>query len=78
MNREEHLQWCKDRALKYLVDTDDVDASDIAHAFASMSSDLTKPPETNSPSLAKFKMIPTLGRQIGTVHQMRSWINGFN
>jgi hypothetical protein len=35
-DREEHLKWCKERALEYL------DCGDVANAIASMSSDLRK------------------------------------
>lgn len=38
--REEHLEWCRQRALEY------VDADDPVQAYASMSSDLRKHPET--------------------------------
>jgi hypothetical protein len=40
MTREEHLQWCKGRALKYL------DEGDMSNAVASMLSDLGKHEET--------------------------------
>ena len=40
--REEHLAWCKDRALAY------VEAGDLAGALASMSSDLRKQPENDT------------------------------
>ena len=40
MTRDEHLAWCKARALEYL------DAGDLVNAVASMASDLTKHPET--------------------------------
>jgi Tfp pilus assembly protein PilF len=38
-SREEHLQWCKQRALNYL------DQGDIDNAVAAMTSDLSKHPE---------------------------------
>lgn len=40
MNRDEHVAWCKTRALAY------VDAGDLNNAFASMCSDLRKHPDT--------------------------------
>lgn len=40
MTRQEHLQWCKDRALEY------VKVGDNDSALASMLSDLAKHPET--------------------------------
>lgn len=43
MNREEHLKWCKDRAMEY------VKVGDYQQAVASMLSDLRTHPE-NEPS----------------------------
>lgn len=40
MNRQEHLQFCKDRALEYL------DRGDLNNAATSMMSDMKKHPET--------------------------------
>lgn len=40
MTRDEHMAWCKKRALEYL------DAGDITNAVTSMMSDLSKHPET--------------------------------
>jgi len=40
MTREEHLAWCKKRALEYL------DKGDANNAVASMESDMRKHPDT--------------------------------
>lgn len=40
MSREEHLAWCKERALEYL------EKGDLRGAITSMLSDLSKHPET--------------------------------
>ena len=40
--RQEHIAWCKQRALAYL----DLDVADPTHAVTSMVSDLGKHPET--------------------------------
>lgn len=42
MNREEHLQWCKQRAMAY------VEAGDFSGAVTSMLSDLRSHPETEA------------------------------
>ena len=42
MDRAEHLQWCKDRAMEY------VNAGDYNNAVVSMLSDLSKHPETEN------------------------------
>ena len=44
MTRQEHLAWCKQRALEY------VDNGDLTNAYASMASDLRKHPETENHS----------------------------
>ena len=73
MTREEHLQWCKDRALEYLVEGNGRDA------VASMLSDLSK-----HEAWQDNKMMPTLsfmGMTYATVNDLtaiRRWIKGFN
>lgn len=71
MTRSEHLQWCKDRALKYL------DAGDFRQAATSMMSDLSKHPETaNYPAvLNQLVMLKLINRNVEGV---RRWIVGFN
>jgi hypothetical protein len=46
VTRDEHLAWCKKRALEY------VDAGDLTNAVASMGSDLKKHPDTDNPVLS--------------------------
>jgi len=65
MNRSEHLQWCKDRALEY------VDEGNPAEALASMMSDLGKHDETRS-----SVHICLLGAMY--LDDMRKFINDFN
>ncbi len=68
--REEHLAWCKQRALEY------VDSGDMANAFASMLSDLGKHPDTFS-----SVNIMSLGLSAvtsGSAHEMRKFIEGFS
>jgi len=74
MNRSEHLQWCKDRALEY------VDAGDNSQAFASMASDLGKHPETDGAQnlCATMGIAMLVGGQLNSQHQMRKFIEGFN
>lgn len=69
-SREEHLAWCKQRALEYL------DAGDLPNAVASMGSDLTKHPETGCPPvLMSLAMMHVLD---GDAEGIRRWIDGFN
>lgn len=72
MNRQEHLQWCKDRALEY------VNQNDINQAFASFQSDMTKHPETNGHMALEMGTMLLLGGHLSTTKQMSDWITGFN
>ena len=51
MTRDEHLAWCKRRALEY------VGAGDLRQAVASMASDLKTHPDTDNPALNGLAMI---------------------
>ncbi len=51
MTREEHLQWCKDRALEY------VENGDITSAWGSMVSDLNKHDGTRGHSAIQLGMM---------------------
>ena len=72
MNRQEHLEWCKKRALEY------VDQNDLQQAYASMASDLNKHPETEGHSAITLGMDLMMGGQLNTQDKMREFINGFN
>lgn len=72
MDRAEHLQWCKDRAIEY------VNVEDLPQAVASMASDMRKHPETeNHPGIHLGTML-MLGGHMNTVAEAEKWINGFN
>jgi len=72
MTRAEHMQWCKDRAMKY------ISRGDIQQGVTSMMSDLMKHPETENHvgiGLAMgFMMIGKLNSQT----EAEKFINGFN
>ena len=71
MTRDEHLAWCKKRALEYL------DRGDLQNAIASMSSDLLKHNELKNISTAMMPM----GLFFLMHHDAigaRRWIEGFN
>lgn len=72
MNRQEHLEWCKKRALEY------VDNGDINQAYASMTSDLGKYPETENHAGIFLGMMMLMGGQLSTSKDMRKFIEGFN
>lgn len=72
MTREEHLDWCKQRALLY------VDAGDLTGAFASMGSDLRKHEETKDHAATRLGMMLLMSGNLNTPDEMRKFIEGFN
>ncbi len=72
MTRDEHLAWCKKRALEYC------DQGDVTNAFASFASDMNKHPETeNHPFLEIGLQLMMIG-ELSSTAKMREFINGFN
>ena len=72
MNRNEHLQWCKNRALEY------VEAGELTEAFTSMISDLRKHPETvNHPGI-NLGMTLLFAEKLNDYTEMKKFIQGFN
>lgn len=69
VTRDEHLAWCKTRALKYL------DIGDVKNAVASMGSDLTKHPGTNGSS--GLMMLGISYAINNDAAGARRWIEGF-
>ena len=72
MNRDEHVQWCKDRALEY------VDQGDLSSALASMGSDLNKHPDTEGHAGMQMGIMLLAGGHLSSDHEMRKFIQGFN
>ena len=73
MTRQEHLDWCKRRALAY------VDQGDNESAFASMCSDFMKHEETKMhKSTNQLGMSLLISGNLASPEQMRDWINGYN
>lgn len=72
--RDEHLAWCKERALEC------VESGDLEGAIASMTSDLGKHEETAlTAEMAGFlTMAGALDAAAGNVQGVRNWIEGFN
>lgn len=69
--REEHIAWCKQRALEY------VDAGDLANAVTSMGSDLQKHPQTHGASTAVLLRLGMMYYDQGDPVAVRRWIEGF-
>lgn len=73
--RQEHLQFCKDRAMEY------VKRGDLIEAVTSMMSDLGKHPETEKSSggaLAMLGMLALQQAQAGDRAGVVRYIEGFN
>jgi len=72
MNRAEHLQWCKDRAIEYVND------GETTQAYASFVSDMSKHSETmNHPGLVLGAAL-LFGGHLDSRLEMEKWIHGFN
>jgi TolA-binding protein len=69
--REEHLEWCKQRALEYL------DQGKIVDAITSMMSDLAKHPETK-PSNEYLIMLGMIAARDRDSDAARRFITGFH
>ncbi len=73
MDRAEHLQWCKDRAIEY------VEVGDLHQAMASMCSDVMKHEETGSHQTTNgLGIAQMMNGFLNTPAKMRKWIEGYN
>lgn len=68
--REEHLAFCKQRALEY------VEVGDLPGAAASMGSDLMSHPETQTFG-PEIIFMGAMEAQAGDPEKVRRWIEGF-
>ena len=73
MNRIEHMNWCKQRAMEYIK------AGDLNQAFVSMCSDVMKHEETKMHATTnQLGMSLLMTGNLNTVKQMTDWIQGYN
>ncbi len=72
MTRQEHLEWCKERALVY------VDNGDLSQAVASMISDLSKHDETRLTPDSPLKQLALIAAMSGNQEEIRRFIVGCN
>ena len=72
MNRQEHLQWCKDRANAC------ISGNDLNSAFTSFNIDMSKHEETKDHLALELGMRLMFNGNLSTNNQMTEWINGFN
>ena len=70
--RQQHLDFCKKRALAY------VDAGDTKQAFDSMASDMQKHPETAGHAAVQLGFMLMMGGHLDSPDEMRRFIEGFN
>ena len=73
MTRDEHLAWCKERAIREMEFT-----GDPKQGVVSMLSDLRKHPETAHHSGAQLGAMLLAGGHLDTDHAVRDFIKGFN
>jgi hypothetical protein len=71
LTRDEHLAWCKRRALEY------VDADDLPHAVASTASDLKTHPDSDNPAVNGLVMIGMMYVTDGDRAAVQHWIERF-
>jgi hypothetical protein len=72
VTRQEHLDWCKSRAMEYIA------IGDANGAWASMVSDLGKHPETEGHSAIAFGMLLKIGGGMKSIKETQDFIEGFN
>jgi hypothetical protein len=70
--REEHLAWCKQRALEY------IDRGQISEGLTSMMSDMRKHPETASPALDSLTAQLMMIGALSSPAEARRHIEGYN
>ena len=70
MNRQEHLQWCKDRANEIN------DNGDVSGAWESFISDIQEHEELENHKAIQFGMMLLIHGKLKTHEQMESFING--
>ncbi len=72
MDRIEHLQGCKDRAMEYVED------GDIPQGLTSFISDMRKHPETQGHSALDLMGTPMFSNMLNTYRDAKDFILGFN
>ncbi len=72
MTREEHLDWCKQRAIEYAA------RGDLQGAWTSMVSDLNKHPETKDHIAISLGSSLFMTGHLSTIALMTKFIKDFN
>ena len=71
LTRDEHLAWCKRRALEY------VGAGELRRAVAGMASDLKTHPDTDNPALNGLAIIGMMYVRDDNKAAVQRWIESF-
>jgi hypothetical protein len=71
MTRDEHLTWCKQRALEYVA------VGELDNAVASMGSDLSQHEGTRNPANDGLLVLGMMYVVDGDAAGVRRWIEGF-
>lgn len=72
VERSEHLQWCKDRAMEYIND------NNVTDGIASFISDMSKHPETEGHSALTLMSQLMFSGHLNTASEAGKFIQGFN
>jgi hypothetical protein len=72
VTREEHLAWCKQRALEY------ANRGQLEEAWTSMLGDLNKHDQTRGHSAIELGTMLKFAGHLSTIRDMRQFIEGFN
>lgn len=72
MDRKEHLEWCKIRALEY------INNGDVFNAWTSMITDLKKHEETKDHTGIMLGMTMIMNGQLSAIGEMEKFIKRFN
>ena len=72
MTRQEHLDWCKKRALEY------IDRGQVSEGLTSMMSDMSKHPETKSPALNQLAVGLMMCGALSSIADARRFIEGYH
>lgn len=72
MTRQEHLDWCKRRALE------NIEAGELTNTLASMFSDLSKHQETENHPAIQLGVMMMLAGMLEESAQVKKFIEGLN
>jgi len=79
MTREEHIKWCKERAItEYDFYAKTEPRSALRNGMTSMMSDINKHPETKSDTLQSLCMMQLITKPNMSRQEFVNFINGFN